>query len=103
MPATQPQGLTIKFGRYDSMLKKNVMAMTSASPAIAKVQATILETLGKRPLDLRDKRALTIDPAQVSHVSIVSDLAATTQPTSRPASKTEVEIIRRKVNLALGP
>jgi hypothetical protein len=95
-PATQPQGLTISFGRYDNVMKKNVLAMTSSSPAVAKVQATILQTLGKKPLELRDKRVASIDPQQVSSLTITSDLAATSQPTSRPTSKAEIALVRRK-------
>jgi hypothetical protein len=93
-PTTQP--VVIKFGRYDDVLKTNVMAMTSQSSAIAKVAASSLESLNKKPLELRDRRAADIDPAQVSSITIASDLAATTRPTSRPASKKEVTITRHK-------
>src|SRR5436305_1832473 len=86
--------VVIKFGRYDDILKKNVMVMTSQSQAIAKVPATILETINKKPLDLRDKRVVDIDPAQVSAITITQDIAATTKPTSQPAVQKEI-VIRR--------
>ena len=91
-PTSQPAPIVIKFGRYDDVLKSNVFAMTSQSPAIAKVAASSLESINKKPLDLRDKRAADIDPAQVVSVQVVTDTAATTKPTSRPASKTDVTI-----------
>jgi hypothetical protein len=64
-PTSQPAPIVIKFGRYDDVLKSNVFAMTSQSPAIAKVSASSLESINKKPIDLRDKRAADIDPAQV--------------------------------------
>lgn len=99
VPSTAPsvQPIVIKFGRYDDVLKKNVMVMTSQSPVIAKTPARILETIGKKPLELRDKKVLDIEPAEVSSFSVTSDLAATTKPTSRPASKSDVSVRRRKV------
>jgi Domain of unknown function (DUF4340) len=96
-PATsQPAPIVVKFGRYDDVLKSNVFAMTSQSAAIAKVSASSLEAINKKPLDLRDRRAVDIDPAQVSSVRIIADVAATTKPTSKPASKADVHITRRK-------
>ncbi len=94
--ASQPAPIVVKFGRYDDVLKSNVFAMTSQSPAIAKVAASSLEAINKKPLDLRDRRVVDIDPAQVSSVRIIADVAATTKPTSRPASKADVHITRRK-------
>jgi hypothetical protein len=102
-PSTQHAPIVIKFGRYDDVLKKNVMVSTSQSPVIAKVSATILDTINKKPLDLRDRKVLDLDPAQVSSITITSDLAATTRPTSRPASKKDVSLRRRKQSLVLGP
>ena len=97
--ATQPAPLVIRIGPAD-LLNKNVPVMTSASPIVARVGATILETLNKTPLELRDKRAMDVDPAQVSSIRITSDLAATTRPTTREASKMETVIQRRKETAA---
>ena len=96
---SQPAPLVINFGQSD-LLKQNVMVSTSRSPVIAKVAASVIEQIDKKPIELRDKRAVYIDPAQVSSITISSDLAATTRPTSRPASKKEVVIRRAKVTEA---
>ena len=101
--ATQPVNVTIKFGRFDDVMKENVIVLTSQTPAIAKVGAHILETLDKKPLELRDRKVLEIEPGQVSEISISSDIAATTQPTSKPASKKDVTLKRRHEAVALGP
>ena len=95
-PTSQPAPIVVKFGSYDDVLKTNVMAMTSQSPVIAKVAASSLESINKKPLELRDRRAVDIDPAQVSSITMTSELAATTRPTSRPASKKDVTLTRRK-------
>ena len=111
-PATQPatapttgpaSGRTIVFGRHDDVLKKNVYAMVSGTPSIAKVAATAIESFNKKPLELRDRRAVNIDPEQVSRLSFTADVAATTQPTSKPASKREVSLQRRAESAVLGP
>jgi hypothetical protein len=102
--ATQAAPRTILFGRHDDVLRQNVYASVSGSPSIAKVAATALTSFNKKPLEMRDKRAVNIDPEQVSKLSFASDVAATTQPTSKPASKRDVSIQRRKqVELTLGP
>jgi hypothetical protein len=102
--ATQAAPRTIAFGRHDDVLKQNVYATVSGSPTIAKVAATALTSFSKKPLELRDKRVVNIEPEQVSKLSFAADIAATTQPTSKPASKHEVSIQRRKkVELTLGP
>ena len=98
--ATQPAPLIVKFGRYDDVLKENVYVMTSQSPVIAAVGANVLEAINKKPIELRDRRVLDLEPAHASAITISSDLAATTQPTSRPASKKEVVLKRRKQGAA---
>jgi 7-cyano-7-deazaguanine reductase len=102
-PTSQAAPKVITFGRHDDILKKNVYASVSGSPSIAKVAATVLESFNKKPLQLRDKRAVNVDPEQVSKLSFAADVAATTQPTSKPASKREVAVQRRKEALTLGP
>lgn len=102
-PATQDAGTTIKFGRHDDVRKQNVYATVSGSPSIAKVAATVLDTFDVKPLDLRDRRVVDVDPKQVSRLSFTADLAATTQPTTQPASKREVVLQRRIEAAPLGP
>jgi len=100
---TQAAPKTILFGRHDDVMKKNVYATVAGTPSIAKVAATALENFNKKPLELRDKRAVNIDPEQVSKLSFTADVAATTQPTSKPASNREVAIQRRVEATVLGP
>jgi len=97
---TQP--VTIRIGRYDDVLKKNVIVASSAVPAVAKVPASIIDSLSKKPIEFRDKRVVQIDPNQVSEISILGDIAATTQPTTKPASKKEVVIQRHHETLPVG-
>jgi hypothetical protein len=102
-PASQPAGTTVTFGGYDTVLKQNVYVAVSNPPALAKVPASSLDSFNKKPLDLRDRKVVEIDPAQVTRLSIVTDKPATTQPTTRPASKSELVIERKKQDLVLGP
>ena len=101
--ATRPPGTTIAFGEYDSILKKNVFVYLDNPRTFAKVAASSLDSFNKKPLDLRDKKVVDITPAEVSRISVATDITATTQPTSRPASKSELVIDRRKENVVLGP
>jgi hypothetical protein len=73
-PSTQPVTTTITFGAYDDILKKHIYAKVEGSPFIAKVDVASLTALEKKPLDLRDKRVLDIDPDQVSRFSITTTL-----------------------------
>lgn len=94
-PATSPAGTTIRIGRYDDVRQKNVYATVSGAPTIAKVPATVLERFNKKPLDLRDRKVLDINPQQVTRIRVSSDLPATTQPTTREATQTELVLERR--------
>jgi hypothetical protein len=73
-PSTQPVTTTITFGAYDDILKKHIYAKVEGSPFIAKVDVASLAALEKKPLDLRDKKVLDIDPDQVSRFSITTTL-----------------------------
>ncbi|MEO6436220.1 MAG: DUF4340 domain-containing protein, partial [Tepidisphaeraceae bacterium] len=95
-PTSQLAPLVVKFGRYDDVLKKNIYVMTSQSPVVATVGANVLETINMKPIELRDRKVFELDPQEASAIAISSDLAATTRPTSRPASKKEVVLKRRK-------
>ncbi|HEX8522804.1 MAG TPA: DUF4340 domain-containing protein [Tepidisphaeraceae bacterium] len=98
--ATQP--VTIKIGRYDDVLRKNVLATSTDTPAVAKVAATIVETLGKKPIQFRDKRVLQINPNDVAGIAILADKPATTQPTTKPAQHKELILKRHQPTLPLG-
>lgn len=78
--ATQPAGTTIQFGRYDDIRKQNVYAMTSDAAAVAKVAATVLTSLDKTALDLRDRRAVEIMPADVKRIAVTINKTATDKP-----------------------
>ncbi len=99
VPATGPaigSGVSIRFGGYDDRQKKNVYVQASDTPHVAKVAASSLTQFEKTPLDLRDKKLLDVNPKQVSRISIATDLPSTTQPTTRPASLTQLVIERKK-------
>jgi len=102
-PATEPAWTTVLFGSYDDMLKKNVYVKLAGSDAVAKLPSTSMDPFRKRPLDLRDKKAVDLDPDQVSKIVLRTNLPAATQPTAHPAINQTVTIERRKVNPVLGP
>jgi hypothetical protein len=102
-PATEPAGVTIRFGDYEDVLKKNIFAEVAHGP-IAKVPVSSETTFNKTPLDLRDKNVVNIDPEKVQSITISMNKSATTQPTSRPAEIHEFVIERRKEEApVLGP
>jgi hypothetical protein len=94
-PTTQPGAITIHFGDYEDVLKKNIFVEVDRGP-IAKVPVSSEATFNKTPLDLRDKNIVNIDPQNVQSITIGVNKAATTQPTSRPAEIHEYVIERRK-------
>jgi hypothetical protein len=100
-PSTQPattnpaDTTTIKFGRASDIKKKNVYAIASPTGPVVTVAATTLDAFKKTPLDLRDRKVLDVDANAVSRLSITTDKAATTQPTTQPASKKTVALERR--------
>jgi len=107
-PATQPSdprpsGTTILVGEHADVLQENVYVSVSDPPALAKVSASSLNAFNKKVWELRNRNVVDIDPAQVSRVSITADKPAATQPTSRPASREQVTIERKKQKLELGP
>ena len=60
---TMPGAVTVIFGGYDDLAKKNVFAQTPDG-TIVKVAASVLDSLNKKPVELRDKTVLDIDPGQ---------------------------------------
>ena len=102
-PTTRPGGTTITFGGYDNNLRKNVYVAVSNPVVLIKVPAIAMDSFNKKPIDLRDRRVLDAEPGQVSKVTIMADSPSTTQPTAKPASKSETILERKKQSLALGP
>ena len=96
--ATQPVWTQIAFGQYEDATKEKIYARTSDTQAVVKVQATAFDTLTKKPVDVRDRKALDITPEQVSKLSIQTDLPGGPAPAAHPtpAKKTLVNIERRK-------
>jgi hypothetical protein len=94
-PATAPAGVSIIFGAYENSLRDKVYVKISDSGAIAKVPASALASLSKKPLELRDKNVVEIDPAKVSQWSLTIDRIATTQPATRPAEHRTIAFQRR--------
>jgi hypothetical protein len=95
-PASQPAWTTITFGQYDTIRHLKLFARISDTKAVVKVAATPLETLSKKPIELRDKKVFDLIAEQVSKIAITTDLPAGAAPTTKPARKTEVAIERRK-------
>jgi hypothetical protein len=62
----------------------------------------VLDSLNKKPLDLRSKTVVDVDPATVSGIVVSSNQSATTQPVA-PAVKKSVALIKRKKNVTVGP
>jgi hypothetical protein len=101
-PASQPAPTTIVFGRYDSVLQKNVYASVNNGPIVT-IPASSQTSLTKTALDLRDRKVVDIDPAVVEHITLKRNHIATTQPTSRPAEETEFALARRQESKTIGP
>jgi hypothetical protein len=95
-PASQPAWTTITFGQYEDIRHQKVYARLSDTNAVVKTMATPIDTLTKKPIELRDKKVADLQPEQVSKISILADLPAGPAPTTKPGKKSQVEIERRK-------
>jgi hypothetical protein len=98
---TQPAGVTIKFGGYDDVEKKNVFVQLPDG-GIVKAASSMLDTLNKKPLELRDKTVVDLDPEKIQSLSIAITQPATTQPVA-PAVDRTVLLQRRPKETRLGP
>jgi len=67
------------------------------------VPLTSQSSLTKTALDLRDRKALDIDPAQVETITLAVNHPAATQPATRPAEQHEFTLVRRQEKTAIGP
>jgi hypothetical protein len=99
-PTSQPGWTTITFGQYENVRQQKIFARISDTQAVVKVAATPIETLTKKPIELRDKRVLDVNPEHVSRLSIVTDRGGAAVAATKPASKTEVVVERRKQQAA---
>jgi hypothetical protein len=70
--------------------------MSNEPGTIVKVSASSLDQFKKKPIELRDKRVLNIDPQTVTKISIAIDKPATTQPTTQEAVQKNVVLERNK-------
>ena len=95
--ASQPAGVQVRVGSYDDIRKQNVYVMVGDAGPIAKVGASIIQQLSKKPLDLRNKKLLDIDPATVNRLSLLTQTPATTQPTTRESSSSTITIVRNAI------
>jgi hypothetical protein len=100
-PAEMPGGVKVIFGGYDDLEKKNVFAQIPDG-TVVKVPATVLDSLNKKPYELRDKTLVDIDPTTVTRLTIALDQPATTQPVAAAVNKTVV-LQRRKKEVTMGP
>jgi hypothetical protein len=99
-PTTQPAvtpmpgGVTVLLGGYDGVQMKNVFAQLPDG-SVVKVAASVLDSMNKKPFELRDKTVADLDPATMSKVVIEMNQPATTQPTTMPAVATSTVLIRK--------
>ncbi|HLL89501.1 MAG TPA: DUF4340 domain-containing protein, partial [Tepidisphaeraceae bacterium] len=101
--ATQPAAMkSVTLGRYADVLKKDVLATSTDLPGVVRVSASTIESLSKRPLELRDKKVLDVDPERVATLTVRTQASAATQPAVTPR---EVTITRRPpaVPAVMGP
>lgn len=94
-PATTQPVKTIVFGRFSDIAKKSVLATSPTIGAVVKVAATSLDAFNKKPFDLRDKQVLTINTSAITSIELKVDTAATTKPTTQPASSKQFTVTRR--------
>ena len=87
--------MTIAFGGFDGVLKKNLYVKLSDSTAVATVAATTLDSFNKTALDLRDKKVVDIDVAEINRFTLKTGNPATTSPTTKPARSSEITLERR--------
>lgn len=80
---TRPdQTTTLRFGGYSDITRANVYLAMSDSPSVVTVPVSVLDSLKKTPLDLRDRKVVAIDPSQVQSVTIQSTPTGAKSPTT---------------------
>lgn len=109
-PATRPTtnptemtgGVKVIFGGYDDLEKKNVFVQIPDGTTV-KVASSVLDSINKKPFELRDKTVVDIDPAKVTDLTIGITQPATTQPTVQAEVNKQVVLQRRKKQITMGP
>jgi hypothetical protein len=115
-PATQPagdgattrpvEGTTILVGQFTDIDRKQAYVKVTPPDVVAKahlVETSLEKLLNASPLALRDRQVLDITPAEVSLITLDIEKMATTQPTTREASRQQITISRRPQAVELGP
>ena len=77
--ASLPDAVKVVFGGFDDVNMQNVFARIPDG-TIVKVPVSVLNALDKKPMDLRDKAVVDIDPAKVVKITIATEQMPTTQP-----------------------
>jgi hypothetical protein len=81
--STRPdETTTLRFGGYSDITRANVYLAMSNSPSVVTVPVSVLDSLKKTPLDLRDRKVVAIDPSQVQSVTIQSTPTGAKSPTT---------------------
>ncbi len=96
-PTTEParQTVTLLVGLPDDVQEKRRFAMIKGTNVVVKVSADSVAFLDRTANDLRDKKVVTIDPSAVNSLRLEIKRPATTQPITREAESSVVELIRR--------
>ncbi len=102
-PTTAPvAGMeTVKFGGYDDLEKKNIYVQLPDG-SVVKAAAGVLDSLNKKPMELRDKTVVDLDPEKVERVVIAINQPATTQPVAAVSNRSTT-LERRKKDNMVGP
>ncbi|HYE18005.1 MAG TPA: DUF4340 domain-containing protein [Tepidisphaeraceae bacterium] len=99
-PTSQPVPVwtSITFGQHEDVTREKIYVQVSNPHAVVKVASTALATFQKKPLDLRDRKVMTIEPDQVSKLSIATQTPGGSGPVANPAppKTTTVSVERRK-------
>ncbi|HEV7300371.1 MAG TPA: DUF4340 domain-containing protein [Tepidisphaeraceae bacterium] len=92
---TQPAMKTITMGRYSDISRSGVLAVASGIDAVVKLPASTAEAFEKKPIELRDRQVLMLEPANVGTVELAINTPATTRPTTAPAANQTIALTRR--------
>ena len=85
---------TIIIGQPSDIGRKSLLATSPDLAAVVKIPATAIDAFNKTALDLRDKQVLSLDAMKIDRIDLTSDRAATTQPATRPAAKSNITLTR---------
>src|SRR5690606_13192751 len=100
------EGTTILVGQFTDIDRKQAYVKVTPPDVVAKahlVETSLEQLLNASPPALRDRQVLDITPAEVSWITLDIEKMATTQPTTREASRQQITISRRPQAVELGP